>query len=75
MHQRTKCPKIYRKSVQHLLKYTAIIYISSCSTISGEFWDTQYLYQIVAQYTLRTCKVKHEIKCKFDTAVDVQEMR
>ena len=28
----TKCPKIYRNSVLHLLKYTAILYLSRCST-------------------------------------------
>ena len=28
----TECPKSYRKSVLHLLKYTANLYLSRCST-------------------------------------------
>ena len=28
----TECPKIYRKSVRHLLKYTANLYFKRCST-------------------------------------------
>ena len=28
----TECPKNYRKSVQHLLKYTANLYLSRCGT-------------------------------------------
>ena len=28
----TECPKIYRKSVLHLLKYTENLYLSRCST-------------------------------------------
>ena len=28
----TECPKIYRKSLRHLLKYTATLYLSRCST-------------------------------------------
>ena len=42
MHQcKSECPKIYRKSVLHLLKYTANLYLSRCS---GKFWDTQYVH-------------------------------
>ena len=28
----TECPKIYRKSVRHLLRHTANLYFSRCST-------------------------------------------
>ena len=28
----TECPKIYHKSILHLLKYTANLYLSRCST-------------------------------------------
>ena len=42
-----ECPKIYRKSVLHLLKYTANLYSNICSTVCGIFWDTQYKKYIV----------------------------
>ena len=35
-----ECPKIYRKSVQHLLKYTANLYADAVQ-ICVKFWDTQ----------------------------------
>ena len=37
----TECPKIYRKSVLHMLMYTANIYLSRCSTNCGKFLDSQ----------------------------------
>ena len=40
----TECPKIYRSILKHLLKYTANLYLSRCSTDCGKFWDTQYTY-------------------------------
>ena len=36
-HVPTECTKSYRKSVLHLLKYTANLYLNKCS----KFWDTQ----------------------------------
>ena len=41
-----ECPKIYRKSVLHLLKYTTNIYLSRCSTDLRYIWDTQYIGDI-----------------------------
>ena len=32
VNMHTECPKIYRKSVLHLLKYTTNLYLSRCST-------------------------------------------
>ena len=29
----TECPKIYRKSILHILKYTTNLYLSRCNTI------------------------------------------
>ena len=37
----TECPKIYRISVLHLLRYTANLYFSKISTDLGKFWDIQ----------------------------------
>ena len=31
-HRHTECPKSYRKSVLHLLRYTKNLYLSRCST-------------------------------------------
>ena len=28
----TECPKIYRKSVLHMLKYRFVVYLSRCNT-------------------------------------------
>ena len=36
----TECPKIYRKSVRHLLKYRFAVYLNRCSTYCGKFGDT-----------------------------------
>ena len=41
--QRTECPKIYRKSVLHLLKYNLCCTLSDAVQICGKFWDTQYI--------------------------------
>ena len=38
----TECPKIYRKSVHHLLKYRILVYsLTDVVQIRGKFWDTQ----------------------------------
>ena len=44
--QCTECPKIYRKSVLHLLKYTANLYLSRCST------DLRYILRHSVVYLL-----------------------
>ena len=31
-HEHTECPEIYRKTILHLLKYAADLYLSRCST-------------------------------------------
>ena len=36
-HAYTECPKIYRKSVLHLLKYK---FVADAVHICGKFWDT-----------------------------------
>ena len=41
----TECPKIYRKSVLHLLKYTTNFTKADAVQICGKFWDTQYHFQ------------------------------
>ena len=45
-----ECPKIYRKSVLHLLKYTANLYCTDVVQICGKFWDTQYFQQKTRRY-------------------------
>ena len=48
----TKCPKIYRKSVLHMLRYTANLYAGAVQ-ICKKFWDTQYIrwQQVVHVYS------------------------
>ena len=42
----TECPKIYRKSVLHLLKYRFAVYLSIAVQICGKFSDTQYFMAV-----------------------------
>ena len=44
----TECPKIYRKSVLHLLRYRLAVYLSLCTTDMRKilkFWDRQYVHR------------------------------
>jgi len=40
----TECPKIYRKSVLHMIKYRFAVYLSRSVQICGKFLDTQYIH-------------------------------
>ena len=40
--QCTECPKIFRKSVLHLLKYSNL-YLADAVQSCGKYWDTQYV--------------------------------
>ena len=40
----TECPKIYRKSVLHLLNYGFAVSLCRCIKNFGKFWDTQYIH-------------------------------
>ena len=50
----TECPKIYRKSVLHLLKYTTNLYNTNAVQICGKFWETQYNNLMDMQYNERS---------------------
>ena len=38
----TECPKSYRKSVLHLLKYRFEVYLVDAAQICGNFWGIEY---------------------------------
>ena len=56
--QYTECPKIYRKSILHLLKFTANLYLGRCSTYFALNFGTLNTYNASFREPTTNCFLK-----------------